>query len=210
MKTQKLVLTKKEIRENMISLFKKMEKNSTLRKSFAKDPVGILTKDVVKTRATASEVSDSNRLLFSLLANNKFLEWLVQYSKANKKVSKEQYAIDLIKSAVKFGDKNILASIAKYAASVNSIPGLGPVAQQLLINNAAGSIVATPVNQPSTSDQTLHSSQNFNNNQSGVGFGDLSRVIDPALIRSVVEMLVLKAKELDKKGVLQDVSKRIA
>jgi hypothetical protein len=151
------------------------------------------------------EVSDSNRLLFSILANNKFLDWLAEYSRKNPKASKEQYAQDLVQAAVKFGDKNIIASISKFLVANKGIPGLGDVAQQILINNAAGQTFATPVNQPSTSDQSLKSSQNFN----GLGFGHLGHVFDPAFMRSVIESLVNKAKDLSKAGQLQNMKSKI-
>jgi len=65
--------------------------------------------------------------------------------------------------------------------------------------------VATPVAQPSTSNQSAHSSQNFD----GIGFGKLGSLVDPASIRAITEQLVHEAKRLKESGVLGDLAQRI-
>jgi len=214
MPAQKLILNKKDLKQNTIALFKEIESDSALKKSFIKNPTGVLSEKVMKTKPEVQEISDSNRLLFSILANQKFIDWLAAYSKKNKNVSKDQYAADFIKAAVKFGDKNIISSISKYLTGNGSIPGLGDVAQQFIINNAAGTALVTPVNQPSTSDQSARSSQNFetstqsNTRTSGINLG-INHLFDPAFMRSTTELLISRAKELSQAGKLKQLNNKI-
>lgn len=201
-----LLLKVTGLQKKTSALFKELEGSSKLKESFIRNPSGVLSPKLFGKKLSKQQVSDTNRLLFSILANDKFLNWVDSYAAENrgKKVSQAQFSRDFADALLKFGDKNILGSLIQ-SASRGGIPGLGGEAfQQILINNAAGQAVATPVNQPSTSDQSLRSSQNFN----GIGFGDLS-VINPAVMRAITEQLVDRAKELSKAGTLGDLNSQI-
>jgi hypothetical protein len=204
--SQGLLLKVPGLQKKTSALFKELEGSSKLKKSFIQNPSGVLSPKLLGKKVSKQQVSDANRLLFSILANDKFLNWVDSYATENrgKKVSKEQFSRDFADAVLKFGDQNILGSLIQ-SASRGGIPGLGgEVFQQLIINNAAGQAIATPVNQPSTSDQTLRSSQNFN----GIGFGDLT-VINPAVMRAITEQLVDRAKELSRAGTLADLNAEI-
>ncbi len=160
----------------------------------------------MKKQLPPQKESETNRLLFSLLANERVLEWLDNYnqSSADNPVNKKQFAQDFAKAITELDDGNITLSLIRNAALGYGIPGLTDVAEQLIINNAAGQAVATPVAQPSTSDQSTRSSQNFN----GIGFGNLGQ-IDPSFIRATIEQLISYAEELKQVGRLADLNSQI-
>lgn len=201
-----LVLKEGDLRGNMISLFGDLQSDEQLREAFIQNPTMLITTRVVSKQLPPQKESESNRLLFSLLANERVLEWLDNYNQSSvaKPIDKKQFAQDFAKAVVELDDGNITLSLIRNAALGYGIPGLTDVAQQLIINNAAGQAVATPVAQPSTSDQSARSSQNFN----GIGFGDLGQ-IDPSFIRATIEQLISYAKELNQSGRLADLNAQI-
>ncbi|WP_434387372.1 hypothetical protein [Melittangium boletus] len=191
----------------MAGLFHQVDTDERARQRFIQDPSGLIMERVFEEKLPPQRASAANRLLFSVLANKKFLGWLDEYSTQNRgrRVSKDEFNHDFAKALIEFGDHELLLSVLSHAESGFVLPGLGDRANQFLINNAAGSIAVTPVNSPSTSDQTAHSSSNAN----GVGFGDLGRLVDPAVLRSITEQLLAHAQELKESGALADLSTRI-
>ncbi|HAG85595.1 MAG TPA: hypothetical protein DCL61_31765 [Cyanobacteria bacterium UBA12227] len=201
-----LVLKEGDLRGNMISLFEDLQSDERLREAFIQNPTKLITTKIVKKQLPPQKESETNRLLFSLLANERVLEWLDNYnqSSADNPVNKKQFAQDFAKAITELDDGNITLSLIRNAALGYGIPGLTDVAEQLIINNAAGQAVATPVAQPSTSDQSTRSSQNFN----GIGFGNLGQ-IDPSFIRATIEQLISYAEELKQVGRLADLNSQI-
>ena len=195
----------------MATLFEKLDTDERARQRFIQDPSGLLSERVFQEKLPPQRASEANRLLFAVLSNERFLGWLDAYATRNqgRKVSKDEFNQDFAKALLEFGDHELVLSVLSHASVNQGLPGIGDRAQQILVNNAAGSVLITAVNTPSTSDQTAHSSQNFNSNSKGVGFGDLRGLVDPALLRSVTEQLIARARELKAAGALADLSTRI-
>ncbi|WP_093515754.1 hypothetical protein [Stigmatella erecta] len=191
----------------MAALFQELDTDEKAQQRFIQDPSGIIMDRVFQEKLPPQRASEANRLLFSVLANKQFLRWMDQYASEHQgqRVGKDEFNQDFAKALLEFGDHELLLSVVSNASLGFGIPGMGDRAQQILINNAAGTAVATPVNSPSTSDQTLRSSQNFN----GLGFGDLGQLINPAILRSLSEQLLARAQELKDAGTLADLSARI-
>ncbi|SEM16226.1 hypothetical protein SAMN05444354_112142 [Stigmatella aurantiaca] len=205
--TPPLVLGRKAFRQSMVALFQDLDTDEKAQQRFIQDPAGIIMDRVFQEKLPPQRASEANRLLFSVLANKRFFRWMDQYANENKgrRVGKDEFNQDFAKALLEFGDHELLLSVVSNASTGFGIPGMGDRAQQILINNAAGTAVATPVNSPSTSDQTLRSSQNFN----GLGFGDLGQLVNPAILRSISEQLLARAQELKDVGALADLSVQI-
>lgn len=205
--TPPLVLGRKAFRQSMAALFQELDTDEEAQQRFIQDPAGIIMDRVFQEKLPPQRASEANRLLFSVLANKQFLRWMDQYASENKgrRVGKDEFNQDFAKALLEFGDQELLLSVLSNASAGFGIPGMGDRAQQILINNAAGTAVATPVNSPSTSDESLRSSQNFN----GLGFGDLGQLVNPAILRSISEQLLARAQELKDVGALADLSVQI-
>lgn len=195
--TPPLVLKQEDLRNNMVNLFEELQNDERLRENFIQNPTKLVTTRVVRKQLPPQQESESNRLLFSLLANERILEWLDNYSRssADNPVSKKQFAQDFAKAVTELDDENITLSLIRNAALGYGIPGLTDVAQQLIINNAAGSAVATPVCQPSACDKK------------GFGFGD--ERINPAFARAIIDQLIRYAQDLSQAGRLADLNSSI-
>lgn len=192
-----LILKKSELRTNTAALFTAIENDEKLKAKFIEDPAGVLSQRVFKSKLPAAQASEANRLLFAILQNDRFVKWIGDYTEQTRgrKVSRDEFARDFSGALLQYGDETIVTAVMRSAIAGFAVPG-GEAAQQFLYNNAAGQWAVTPVNQPSTSDQTLKSSQNFN----GIGFG--TDAISPVAMRSIMEQLVNHAKILAQQGVL--------
>ena len=197
-----LLLKEKNLRNRTISLFKELRKDKLLKEAFIKNPTEVISTKILEKNLDPHQISETNRLLFSLLANENFLKWIDKYSLDNHKrhIDKKQFRQDFANAVIKFDDKNIIASMINHASFGWGIPGVD-IMQQLVINNASGDAVATDVNSPSTSDESLRSSQNFN----GIGFGDL-RHLNPTFVRTLIEELITYARSLNKLGDLANIN----
>jgi hypothetical protein len=197
----KLVLNREGLRNHAASLFDQLDKDDAAKQAFLNDPVGQLAGGIAEGNLPPQQISDANRLLFATLANDKFREWLDNYEARpnGQRVSDEQFARDYADALIKYGDSDLLQAALQHAANTGEAFGFDEVAQQL-VTGPEKSVITSPAT-PSTSDQTLHSIQNFNNKQSGVQIGD-NDLVDPARLRAVTDLLVDKAKELKNAGQL--------
>ncbi|AVG14877.1 hypothetical protein VA599_06445 [Chromobacterium sp. TRC.1.1.SA] len=197
-----LVLPAAQLRNNAQALFAQLDKDPAARAEFIRNPTGVLTAKVSQRQLPAQQVSDVNRLLFSMLANDGFRQWMDDYpaSPAGKPVSEEQFSKDFAAAVLKYADADLIRAMFKLASDGFGLPGFGNSAEQLLIGPEKS--VATPPATPSTSDQTLRSSQNFNGFASGLPFG-FGGVADAALLRTVIGQLVDQAKQMQAAGQLK-------
>lgn len=191
-----LVLKKADLRRNTAELFTAIGNDEKLKAKFIEDPAGVLSQRVFKSKLPAAQASEANRLLFAILQNDRFVKWIAEYSDKTRgrKVSREEFARDFSRALLEHGDEAIVTAVMRNAIAGFAVPG--EVAQQLIYNNAAGQWAVTSVNQPSTSDQSAKSSQNFN----GIGFG--TDAISAVAMRSILEQLVSRAKTLARQGEL--------
>lgn len=189
-----LVLSQPKLRENMTALFKRMEENKHLQQTFINNPMKLLYTEVLKQDAPALQTSEVNKLLFSFLSNKKFLHWMDEYAVRNKgkDIEMERYSRDFADAVVKYGDANIVGSLARLSSLAIKVPGLGGVAQQIIVNNPAGQTAATPVCTPAPCGSS----------NSGFGFGGIDPVVNPAFIRSITEQLIRHANALAAAGKL--------
>lgn len=201
----KLVLKRQDLRKNTAILFEQLAKDKSAREEFIRNPVGQVAEKLTKQPLPRQQVSDANRILFAMMANEKFRKWLDEYEAqpGGKAVTQEQFGRDFAEALLTFADSDLIRAVFKYASDGFGMPGFTDVAQQLVIGPDK-SLVTSPAT-PSTSDKSLHSSQNFNNKQTGFQFGDAFHV-DPAFMRSMVEHLITQAQELKKSGKLADVN----
>ncbi|HEV2999985.1 MAG TPA: hypothetical protein VGW75_04520 [Solirubrobacteraceae bacterium] len=197
-----LVLRKEEVRERTAALFAKIERDDAEREQFIRNPVGVLGREVVGRELGEQVESDANRLLLSMLSNPEFRGWLEDKALEleERPTTHEQFRKDFATALVEFGDPVLVDAALRNVA--NGFDIVGPMAQQL-ITGPERTLVTSPAT-PSTSNQTLHSSQNFN----GVAIGDPT-VIEPELFRSVVDQLVNQAEQLRASGALADVERPI-
>lgn len=195
-----LVLHHEELRVNTARLFDRLREDEEAQQAFIRDPARHVAEHVLNSELPDQHASDANRVLFEMLANDEFREWLDQYesSPGGERVSDEQFARDFAEAVLKFGDPDLLGSLLAHASNGGRVPG-GSVFQQF-VTGPDRTFVTSPAT-PSTSDQSLNSSQNFNNNSSGFQFG-LGDAVDPAVMRAVTDQIISRAKELKQAGEL--------
>jgi len=200
--SSKLVLKRKDLRKNTATMFEALAKDQKAREEFIRNPVGQLVAKLGDKPLPKQQVSDANRILFAMMANDKFRKWLDDYeaSPGGKPVTQEQFGRDFADALLKFGDSDLLRAVLKYASDGFGMPGF-EVMQQF-VTGPDKSTFTSPAT-PSTSDKSLHSSQNFNNKQTGFQFGDAFHV-DPAFMRSVINQLITHAQELKAAGKIAD------
>src|SRR5262249_19785328 len=156
------------------------------------NPTKLITSHVTHKSLTAQQVSESNRLLFALIANDEMRSFLAKFEpSASGSKGKQEFAAAFAKQIASLEDRNILVALVGNALAENGIPGLSQVAYQCVCNETTGktSTACTPVAK----------------NQSTFG-GD---VIDPETIRGLSEAFVARAKALAKQGVLGELDERI-
>ncbi|MGC0153737.1 hypothetical protein ACPRNU_14840 [Chromobacterium vaccinii] len=197
-----LVLPAAQLRSNAQALFAQLNKDAAARTEFIHNPAGVLATKVGQRQLPPQQVSDVNRLLFSMLANDGFRQWMDDYqaSPGGKPVGEEQFSKDFAAAVLKFADADLIRAMFKLASDGFGLPGFGNSAEQLLIGPEKS--LVTPAATPSTSDQTLRSSQNFNGFASGLSLG-FAGVVDAALLRTVIGQLVDQAKQMQAAGQLR-------
>src|SRR5262245_44140978 len=130
---QGLVLPVKNLRENTAKLFTKLAERSEARDEFVRNPTGVLTQEVLNRKLPPQQISDANRILFAMLANDKFREWLDDYEARpyGQRVNPDQFSRDFAKAVLEFGDSDLLRAVFKNAADGFGQPG-SPSAEQLI------------------------------------------------------------------------------
>lgn len=196
-----LVLKPAQLRSNAQALFEQLDKDPHASQDFIHNPAGVLTQKVTQKPLPQQQITDVNRVLFAMLANDGFRQWMDDYESApgGKPVTQAQFSQDFAKAVLKFGDSDLIRALFQLAGDGFGLPGFGNSAEQLLIGPEKS--VVTPAATPSTSDQTLKSSQNFNGFATGMQFG-FGGVVDAAVLRAVISQLVTEAKQLQASGQL--------
>ena len=196
--TGSLVLKRADLQRNTEALFTTLKEDNDARERFILDPTGHVAAEVVRHDLPPQRLSDANRVLFAMMANDGFRQWLDEYKSVRngKAVTQQEFAGDFANAVVRFGDSDLLRALFKHAADGFGIPGIN--AEQLVIGPEKA--LVTPAATPSTSDKTAHSSSNAN----AVQWGDVTRV-DPAFMRAVIAQVIEYAKGLQAAGKLADV-----
>jgi hypothetical protein len=80
---KQLVLNISELSEKADNFYRQMDDSLTFRETFLRDPVGILSKDILggTSEKEPIQLSKTNRLLYALLSNKKFMEWAEGFEK---------------------------------------------------------------------------------------------------------------------------------
>jgi hypothetical protein len=198
----KLVLKREDIKRHTEALFAKLEGDADARQRFIQDPSGHVAAEVAQQQLPPQRLSDANRVLFAMLANDGFRQWLDDYESVrnDKPVTKAQFAADFAEAAARFGDSDLLRALFKHAADGFGIPGIN--AEQLV--TGPEKTLLTPAATPSTSDKTAHSSSNAN----ALQLEDMA-LIDPAFMRAVIGQMLEHAKNLQAQGQLADLERVI-
>ncbi|MET8141461.1 hypothetical protein ABZU32_14235 [Sphaerisporangium sp. NPDC005288] len=205
-----LQISPSEVSSRLRSLYTTMLGDSQLQARFIQNPSSVLVQYGMASSLTYEAASAANRLLFSILSNPAFREWLRSYAAQHigTRVDPRQAAQDLTVAIRDFGDPNLISAMVESATVGQPIPGagFGPLANQLFHNNAAGTTFVTPVSSPSASDQRLNSTSNFDGTGESLG---APSVIDPVLLRTLAEQLTTRAQQLSSAGALSDLRTRI-
>lgn len=184
-RTDRLVIKPRGLRKNLVTLFQRLEKNTKARDAFIRNPVGTLAKEVTRRRLPPQRVSEANRLLFALLANDEMVRWLRTYgtNRVSGKLDKKQFALAFARQIQKCDDANILAGVVINAARGYGIPGLWEVAYQCVVNETPTKYdaVCTPVAKDKLPEE--------------LG-------VPPEVLRLTTEHLISHAKDLARKGIL--------
>ncbi|MFC4591416.1 hypothetical protein [Sphaerisporangium corydalis] len=203
-----LQISASTVYSNLRSLYTTMSTNNSLQAQFIQDPSGVLAQYGMQYTMPADATTAANRLLFSILSNPAFREWLRSYAAQHigTRLPPYQAANDISAAIQRFGDPNLITAMVESATVGQPVPGggFGPLANQLLINNAAGSVFVTPVSSPSTN--SANSSSHFDGR--GESLGPPS-VISSALLRQLAERLTTRAQQLSQAGVLSDLRQEI-
>jgi hypothetical protein len=203
-------LTTAQVRDNLRTLYRNLEVDAQLREEFVRNPTGVLANHALLYPISDQAASATNRLLFAMLNNPAFLEWLGSYAMthAGRPVDPNAAATDLARAILEHAHPDLVAALADFAVHGEAIPGagFGPISHQLVYNNAAGAAIATPVSEANDA----RSSQNFNHSSAGYGFSlGGSDIINPTFMRFVIEQMIARARQLSAEGRLADIGQVI-
>jgi hypothetical protein len=191
-KSARLEIRRPELRANTLKLLAKIQKEPALLKAFVRNPTKAIANGIMKQRLAPQKMSESNRLLFALIANDEMLRWLKTYDEGlgGKHMDKQAFTAAFAKKIGELGDKNILAALVGNAAVNNGIPGLSSVAYQCVIRETTGkdSCACTPVAKASLT---------------------LAGVVTPDTLRAVTDALIAHAKQLSAQGKLATLEQQI-
>ena len=197
-KRQRLELPIEELQARTKQLFAELDEDPVARSEFLSNPVGRIAA-LYGVKAEQQAEAAGTRVLFAMLANDRFRTWLEAYpaERGGKPVDQKQFASDFAQALLDYGDRDIVDNLLHHAAQGYGVPGFEEVFQQLVIGPEK-SIVTSPAT-PSSSSAKVESSQNFEHK--GFGLGEMS-VINPAQMRAIMEQLIARAKNLSQAGKL--------
>ncbi|MGF9816272.1 hypothetical protein [Bacillus toyonensis] len=80
---KQLILNISHLRKKSDTFYRKMDNSLTYREKFLRDPVKIISKDLLEITCEKESIriSKTNHLLFALLSNKKFMEWVEQFER---------------------------------------------------------------------------------------------------------------------------------
>ena len=176
-----------DIRDRMVKVLDDLEKDDNLQKELIEDTCGFMTKYVTREPFSRDQISEANRLMFAILANDEMVEWLESYKPKGIRFNKEDFAIALASKLKEVDDGTIIAAIISNVTVGNGIPGISNFAYQCVVREtcSSDSVRCTPVAR-----------------NSKMTIGD--HVINPAMMRTINDAMIKHAKNLKKSGQLND------
>jgi len=132
--SKQLLIPSKDLSKKINQFVEKVSQNEAALNEFVDNPFQVLAQALPNEMGdmTKAEISDSNKLLFSVLANREFTNWLVDYQKnienemsKPENVKKTVGAVfnrdkiyeDLSSAIMKYGDEKILSIILQGSGS---------------------------------------------------------------------------------------------
>ena len=194
---QKLVLPLKQLRARTSALFDSLSEDEKARDKFIKNPAEAISQ-MWGVKLPKQQLTDANRLLFCILANDKIRKWLESYDGApsGKKVTDEQFSRDFSDAIAKYGDADLV-----HAALRQSSHGYG-IGGSTWIVAGPGQILTSEQGAASDarSSQNFQVSTAYNQNSNATGRPD---EINLAKLRAVLSQLAAHAKVLKAQGALR-------
>ena len=92
--SEPLVLSEQHFARNSVALFEEFERDPAARQRFIENPAGELAAKVLRRELPPQRQSDTNRVLFALLANDEFMSWLADYPSSQGNVDPPELAVD--------------------------------------------------------------------------------------------------------------------
>jgi hypothetical protein len=195
---RQLIIESKDLSKKINKFLDKVSKSDASLEKFAKNPTFDILSDIVpdiNDKMSKSQISDSNKLLFSILSNDKFRKWIITYQKTvsesidnpinkNKTLDeilpREKVLEDLSQAIIEFGDKEIFKSVLR--AADNSMPNAGTfvVTDDIAIVTIAVVALVVLVTAIDVTPRTLDSK--------------FELILDAQKIRSIADTMVNKAK----------------
>ena len=117
-----LLFEHERFKERVNSLYKKLEDPSVL-KAFINNPTESLSNELFpedSNKLSSQNISNTNRLLFSILSNKQFFDWALKYQNelANKResdgdIKEDQNKVlqDIAEAFVRYGNKELIMSL---------------------------------------------------------------------------------------------------
>lgn len=205
MKIEQLLLLKQDsFRKETNDLFEELASNPVAKKLFIENPAGVMRTKLSFIKSDSEfprDDSDANRLLFSIISNPKFFNFIQQQQdKINKKlnslfltpatkpipdvIDREAILQEFAAAFIKFGDKEILGGLVHAEGTPSGSIDMPPVLILVLIVGVmVFTVVAVAVDHDILPTGTA---------------------VTPAEMRSIAEALVKAAKEARKAGSLSD------
>lgn len=188
----KFELKSRKMQQSLEKFFEEIDADKNLQELFIQNPSGIISEKVMQNKMPPQQLSEANRLLFSLISNDKMMEWLNKYSEIHKaeKIDNKKFAADFAKAIAEVDDTNIIVSIVNNAALGFGLPGFTNNAYQCVCNETwktETSCTCTPVSKYPTNLGT----------------------VTPETLRAISEHLIKYAKKLNSEGRLQNLQSQI-
>jgi hypothetical protein len=122
------------LRKRISDLFDELEKNPELAQVFIRNPVLVLQSKVLPEFEVMGEdeIDAANQLLYSVLSNDKFMNWtqeygaklINQYNKTGKLPDKKKILRAFAKGIIEYGDERILGDLLDMPQNFNGSEGL--------------------------------------------------------------------------------------
>lgn len=181
MKSEQLLLLKHEsIRQEINALFDLLASNPAAKQSFINNPAGVMRAVLNFTDADlecAQDDTEANRLLFSVVSNPKFFDFVKRHQDRSLK-GKAEILGEFADAFLEFGDQELVAGLSSDELTPGAVYALPPIFVFLLVVIVAFTIVVVAVDHHRVADDL-------------VSVGDM---------RSLAELLTKEAKEARQSG----------
>ncbi len=99
------------------ALFKAMSTDFLLREQFVTDPAQIMAEYVTGSSLPEDAADVSNQMLYAVLSNGRFLQWLVRYAqRANgQATTSSTFAVDFAQAVSAYGDRQVVGALIRSA-----------------------------------------------------------------------------------------------